>query len=109
MNKIDKRIFIIAISISFIYVLIGTYDNLNELHFENFLNNILCRSKLCEFSLLILYSQSYLYGALFCAFFGGSDIAFIFCQIIVFIIFAFLIYYFLIIIKVIRKFVFNKK
>lgn len=102
MNKLNKTRFIVATTFSFIYVLVGTFDNLTGLHFENFLNDVFCNNNLCEFSLLIIYSQSYLYGALFCAFLGGSDIAFIFCQIIVFIILSGLIYFLLIIIKAIR-------
>ncbi|PWN58537.1 hypothetical protein C1634_023615 [Chryseobacterium viscerum] len=105
----DKTRFKIASTISFIYLLVGTCDNLTGLHFEKFLNNTFCDNNLCEFFLLIFYSQSYLYGALFCGFLGGSDIAFIFCQIIIFIILSGIIYFLLLMIKVIQKFVFVRK
>lgn len=109
MIKIDKKRLIVSIVISFIYVSIGTYDNLTGLHFEKFLNNTFCNSSQCELLLLVFYSQSYLYGALFCAFFGGSNIAFIFCQIIVFMVVAGVIYLLGIIIRVIQKIIFNSK
>jgi hypothetical protein len=93
-DKIDQKSFFNAMLFSFLYVLIGTYDNLTGLQLEKFINSIICGagSSGCELIMLLLYSQSYLYGALFCAFLGSSDIAFIFCQIIVFLFFTAILY-----------------
>lgn len=105
MLKIEKKSFLNAIFFCFLYFLIGTYDNLTGLQFEKFLNNIICGSSSsgCELIILILYGQSYLYGALFCAFLGSSDIAFVFCQIIVFIFFTTILYFILREIKSVKE------
>lgn len=93
-NQIDKKSFSNAIFFCSLYFLIGTYDNLTGLEIEKFINSIICGSNSsgCELLMLLLYSQSYLYGALFCAFLGSSDIAFIFCQIIVCVFFTTILY-----------------
>lgn len=93
-NQIDKKSFSNAIFFCSLYFLIGTCDNLTGLEIEKFLNSIICESSSsgCELIMLLLYSQSYLYGTLFCAFLGSSDIAFIFCQIIVFLFFTSILY-----------------
>jgi len=107
-NQIDKKSFSNAIFFCSLYFLIGTYDNLTGLEIEKFLNSIICGSSIsgCELIMLLLYSQSYLYGALFCTFLGSSDIAFIFCQIIVFLFFTLILY---IILREIRSLKESKK
>lgn len=107
-NQIDKKSFSNAIFFCSLYFLIGTYDNLTGLEIEKFLNSIICGSSSsgCELIMLLLYFQSYLYGALFCTFLGSSDIAFIFCQIIVFLFFTLILY---IILREIRSLKESKK
>ena len=81
----NKKLIILCAFISFLYIFIGTYDNLTGLKIEKILRNINCNigDSFCELYLLIFYSQSYLYGALMCGFFGSSDLAFVICQIFV--------------------------
>lgn len=93
MLKNKKHIFI-PVLISFTYILIGTYDNLTGLNFEKYLKNLVCENadNFCELYLFAFYSQSYLYGAILCGFFGTSDLAFIICQLFIWMIFFFFIY-----------------
>ena len=100
MKKSKKQI-ILSAFISFIYVFIGTYDNLTGLKIEKYLKNIICDTgdSFCELYMLIFYSQSYLYGALMCGFFGSSDLAFIICQIFVWAFFFGIVYIIIIFLK----------
>ncbi|GEM_PF-4029659 len=87
--KKNKKEIILSAFLSFVYVFIGTYDNLTGLKIERYLKNIICDAgdSFCELYMLIFFSQSYLYGALLCGFFGNTDLAFIICQIFVWIVF----------------------
>jgi len=83
--KINSKRKILALVISLLYIGIGTYDNLSGLRIEKAVQIFMCGTEgsLCELMVLIFYSQSYLYGALFSGFLGSSNLAFIICQIIV--------------------------
>ena len=100
MTKIKKHI-ILSAFVSFVYVFIGTYDNLTGLKIEKYLKNIICDTgeSFCELYMLIFYSQSYLYGALICGFFGSSDLAFIICQIFVWAFFFGFVYIIIMVLK----------
>lgn len=71
------------------------------LKIEKYLNSIICNSgdSFCELYMLIFYSQSYLYGALICGFFGSSDLAFIICQIFVWVFFFGIVYLIIMVLK----------
>ena len=100
MTKSKKHI-ILSAFISFVYVFIGTYDNLTGLKIEKYLKSIICNNSdsFCELYMLIFYSQSYLYGALICGFFGSSDFAFIICQIFVWAFFFGIVYIIILFLK----------
>ncbi len=102
----DKKHIILSAFISFVYIFIGTYDNLTGLKIEKYLKSIICNTgdSFCELYMLIFYSQSYLYGALMCGFFGSSDFTFIICQIFVWAFFFGIVY----IIIMVLKFILNK-
>ena len=93
MSKGKDRI-ILSAFISFLYIFIGTYDNLTGLTIEKYLKNLICDSgdSFCELYILIFYSQSYLYGALMSGFFRSTDLAFIICQIFVWLFFFGIVY-----------------
>lgn len=97
----NKKYIILSAFISFIYILVGTYDNLTGLKIEKFLKTIICDigDSFCELCLLIFYSQSYLYGSLISGFFGSSNLSFIISQIIVWIFFFGIVYLILMIFK----------
>lgn len=90
----NKKHIILSAFISFVYIFIGTYDNLTGLKIEKYLKNIICDvgDSFCELFILIFYSQSYLYGSLICGFFGSSDLAFIICQIFIWLLFFAFVY-----------------
>lgn len=98
-----KATTILAVIISLTYVLIGTYDNLTGLKIEKYIKSAICDSgdSLCELYILIFYSQSYLYGALICGFFGSSDLAFVICQIFVWAFFFGVVYLIIMVLKLI--------
>jgi hypothetical protein len=99
----NKKHIILSVSISFVYIFIGTYDNLTGLKIEKYLKSIICYNgdSFCELYMLIFYSQSYLYGALICGFFGSSDLAFIICQIFVWVFFFGIVYLIIMFLKLI--------
>lgn len=106
----NKKHITLSAFISFVYIFIGSYDNLTGLKVEKYLKSLVCDSgdSFCELFMLIFYSQSYLYGALICGFFGGSNTAFIICQILVWLFFFVITFILIMIFKFILNEIFKK-
>lgn len=106
-----KTIIKLSFTIAFLYVFIGTFDNLNGLKIEDSLNNFFCNkgpNPLCELIITIFYGLSYLPGRMLSAFFNSNDGVFIIMQFMMFTIYSIITFSALIFLQIIYN-KFSKK
>lgn len=79
-----KNKIIYSLILSFIYIIIGTYDNLTGLKIESYITNFFCEkgSPKCELLIMLFYSPSYFPSRMLSAFFNSNDIIFILFQLL---------------------------
>ena len=102
MKKIDKYLKLSFIS-SFMYVLMGTIDNLTGLKIEESIIKFFPSNPFYEFLVIFFYGLSYLPSRMLALFFNNNDIIFIIFQILMLFCYSFLFYSIIKIIQHIRK------